>query len=268
LKQILCRLGKDLSWLRPFSGERLKRFGCDHDGGYVLPSDCLERIDGLLSFGVDRNWSFERQVRQRHPKIPLHAYDPSVSERIFYREKRAALVRLLTLRGSYSKFQETSRILEDFKDTFSAPACHFRERAHDQNVGKGDCDMSKAFSRLSGCKNLLVKMDIEGAEYRVLPGLIGFASRIGYLTLEFHETGAFRKTFEDIVRKIQKTHFIAHLHGNNGGEVAKDGLPELLEISFVKGRPRAKAKVATLPNDLVDSCNVPGRNDYKISWSR
>jgi hypothetical protein len=128
--------------------------------------------------------------------------------------------------------------------------------------------MGKAFSRLSGCKNLLVKMDIEGAEYRVLPELIGLASRVAYLTVEFHETGVFRKTFEDIVRKIQKTHFIAHLHGNNGGEVAKDGLPELLEISFVKGRPRAKAKITALPNDLVDSCNVPGRNDYKISWSR
>jgi hypothetical protein len=187
---------------------------------------------------------------------------------MFYREKRAALVRLLTLRGSYSKFQESSRILEDFKHTFSAYACHFRERAHDQIRGKGDCDMGKAFSRLSGCKNLLVKMDIEGAEYRVLPDLIGLASRVAYLTVEFHETGVFRKTFEDIVRKVQKTHFIAHLHGNNGGEVAKDGLPELLEISFVKGRPRAKAKVAALPNDLVDSCNVPGRSDYKISWSR
>ena len=233
-----------------------------------MPSDCLERIDGLLSFGVDRNWSFERQVRHRHPKIPLHAYDPSVSDRLFYREKRAALVRLSTLRGSYLKFQEASKILEDFRHTFSAPACHFCERAHDQILGKGDCDMGKAFSRLSGCKNLLVKMDIEGAEYRVLPELIGLASRVAYLTVEFHETGVFRKSFEDIVRKIQKTHFIAHLHGNNGGEVAKDGLPELLEISFVRGRPRAKAKIAALPNDLVDSCNVPGRNDYKISWSR
>ena len=247
---------------------QLKRFGCDHDGGYVLPSDCLERIDGLLSFGVDRNWSFERQVRHRHPEIPLHAYDPSVSDRLFYREKRTALVRLSTLRGSYLKFKEASKILEDFRHTFSAPACHFCERAHDQILGKGDCDMGKAFSRLSGCKNLLVKMDIEGAEYRVLPELIGLASRVAYLTVEFHETGVFRKTFEDIVRKIQKTHFIAHLHGNNGGEVAKDGLPELLEISFVKGRPRAKAKIVALPNDLVDSCNVPGRNDYKISWSR
>lgn len=246
---------------------RLKRFGCDHDGGYILPSDCLERIDGLLSFGVDRNWSFERQVRERHPKIPLHAYDPSVSERMFYREKRAALVRLLTLRGSYSKFQESSRILEDFKHTFSASACHFRERAHDQILGKGDCDMGKAFSRLSGCKNLLIKMDIEGAEYRVLPDLISFASRAAYLTVEFHETGVFRKTFEEIVRNIQKTHFIVHLHGNNGGEVAKDGLPELLEISFVRGRPRGKDKVSALPNDLVDSCNVPSRNDYKICWS-
>ena len=111
-------------------------------------------------------------------------------------------------------------------------------------------------------------MDIEGAEYRVLPDLIGLLSRVAYLIVEFYETGAFRKTFEEIVRNIQKTHFIVHLHGNNAGEVAKDGLPELLEISFVRGWPRGKDKVAALPNDLVDSCNVPSRNDYKICWSR
>jgi FkbM family methyltransferase len=51
-----------------------------------------------------------------------------------------------------------------------------------------------------------VKMDIEGAEYRVLPDLIGLGSKVAYLTVEFHETGVFRKTFEDIVRKIQKSH--------------------------------------------------------------
>jgi hypothetical protein len=256
------------SILRPFSGVRLQRFGCDYDGGYVLPSDCLEKIDGLLSFGVDRNWSFERQVRERRPMIPLHAYDPSVSERLFYREKRAAFVRFLTLGGSFLNFQEASRTLDEFRNTFSLPACHFRERAHDHSLGKGDCDMGKAFSRLSGCKNLLVKMDIEGAEYRVLPDLIGLASRVAYLAVEFHETAVFRETFLDIVRKIQKTHFIAHLHGNNGGGVAKDGLPELLEISFVKGRPPGKDKVSALPNDLVDSCNAPSRNDYKIHWSK
>ena len=111
-------------------------------------------------------------------------------------------------------------------------------------------------------------MDIEGAEYRVLPDLIGLASRVAYLAVEFHETAVFRETFLDIVRKIQKTHFIAHLHGNNGGGVAKDGLPELLEISFVKGRPPGKDKVSALPNDLVDSCNAPSRNDYKIHWSK
>jgi hypothetical protein len=50
-----------------------------------------------------------------------------------------------------------------------------------------------------------------------------------------------------------------------GGEVAKHGLPELLEISFVKGRPRGKDKVAALPNDIVDSCNVPGRNEQRFA---
>jgi hypothetical protein len=55
---------------------------------------------------------------------------------------------------------------------------------------------------------------------------------------------------------------------HEGGEVAKAGFPDLLGISSVKEKPRGKDKAAVLPNDLVDSCNVPGRNDYKISWSR
>jgi len=74
----------------------------------------------------------------------------------------------------------------------------------------------------------------------------------------------FRRTFEITIRKIQKTHFIAPLHGNNGGEVAKDGVPELLEISFIKGRPCGIGKVPALPNDFADSCNIPSSKDDKI----
>jgi hypothetical protein len=196
------------SILRPFSGVRLQRFGCDHDGGYVLPSDCLERIDGLLSFGVDRNWSFERQVRERRPMIPLHAYDPSVSERLFYREKRAAFVRFLTLGGSFLNFQEASRTLDEFRNTFSLPARHFRERAHDHSLGKGDCDMGKAFSRLSGCKNLLVKMDIEGAEDEVFTNISKDSLvKIRYLAIEYHDN-IVPNTLKLITEKLFETHTV------------------------------------------------------------
>jgi hypothetical protein len=55
---------------------------------------------------------------------------------------------------------------------------------------------------------------------------------------------------------------------HEGGEVAQAGLPELAKTSLVRKRPLGKSKVAALPNDLVDSCNVPCRNDYKICWAR
>lgn len=44
MKQILCRLGKDLSWLRPFSSVRLKRIGCDHEGGEVAQAGLPELV--------------------------------------------------------------------------------------------------------------------------------------------------------------------------------------------------------------------------------
>jgi hypothetical protein len=55
---------------------------------------------------------------------------------------------------------------------------------------------------------------------------------------------------------------------HDGGEVAKAGFPDLLGIFSVKEKPRGKDKAGALPNDLVDSFNVLGRNDYKNCWSR
>ncbi|HNS26959.1 MAG TPA: hypothetical protein PKN91_02440 [Steroidobacteraceae bacterium] len=37
----------------------MMRVGRDHDGGYVLPRDVIERSHTLLSLGVNDDWSFE-----------------------------------------------------------------------------------------------------------------------------------------------------------------------------------------------------------------
>ena len=175
LAPITCRLAASLAWLRPHQVGALERLGSSHDGGYVLPKGALDQIDGVLSFGIDRNWSLEARIRSERPEIPLHAYDPTVYERLFYREARSAWARLFTLRTPWAQVQQALKRLREFQKTFSAQGVHYRQRIFDRIQGQGDADFHLAVQRLAGCQNLLVKMDIEGDEYRVLPDLLPHA---------------------------------------------------------------------------------------------
>lgn len=266
IKPNTTRLGKNLAWLRPFHHGNMVRLGSDCDGGYVVPQDKISEIDGVLSFGIDQNWTFEAYLRSIRPEITLHAYDHTIHERQFYRDARTAWLRLFGLRGSWRQVQEKAQKLKSFRKTFFGGACHFREKISDRVSGSGQADLSTAFQRMGACRNILMKMDIEGDEYRVLPDLILHARKIAVLVIEFHDTSVYRLTFRSCILALRNHFYLAHLHANNAGGLAKDGLPELLELTFVRGRPRSKQKIQSLPIQGLDQPNLPTRSDFKLRW--
>lgn len=266
INNMICRLSRKLAWLRPFGDYPLIRLGSDRDGGYVLPRSALDIIDGVLSFGIDRNWSFESGLRTFRPEIPLHAYDHTISDRMFYREVRSAWIRFFALRGSWNEVKRTSRVLADFRRTFSGKGRHFRQKMCDRVYGKEEADFALAIRRLEGKKNLLVKVDIEGDEYHILPDLLCHSKNIAFLVIEFHFTGVYRETFHRWALALQKSFHLVHLHANNGGGRARDRLPEFLELTFVRGRPNSKIRINRLPLRNLDQSNLPGRPDYSLVW--
>mgnify|MGYP001432226796 FL=1 len=46
--------------LRPIAYENLIRIGRSNDGGYVIPKKIFSICDGLLSYGINKDWSFEK----------------------------------------------------------------------------------------------------------------------------------------------------------------------------------------------------------------
>ena len=46
--------------LRPIAYENLIRIGRSNDGGYVIPEKIFSICDGLLSYGINKDWSFEK----------------------------------------------------------------------------------------------------------------------------------------------------------------------------------------------------------------
>lgn len=265
-QKVPCRLERNLAWLRPFRSFPLVRLGSNHDGGYVIPAQTLDYIDGVLSFGIDRNWSFESDLRSIRPRLPLHAYDHTIHERFFYRELRKHWIRFFVFKCSWAELLQAKKTLADFRQAFSGNAVHYRQRITNRPESVSDVDFSLALQRLSGCRNLLVKIDIEGDEFRILPQILAHANFISVLVVEFHETGVLRETFRYWVQRIQKKFYLAHLHANNGGGLFKDNLPEFLEMTFVRGQPPSQRRNLHLPVRGIDYPNVASRPDYAVSW--
>src|SRR5262249_29261331 len=131
-----------------------------------------------------------------------------------------------------------------------------------------DATLDIAFSRLSDARHVLLKVDIEGGEYRILPAIGGFADRIDLLAIEFHDTDPLRPIFEAQIRSLLEHFVIVHLHANNIAGIAEDGLPDAVEITLMHKRHRAsEQRRDRLPLAGLDQPNDPKRPDYELVFA-
>lgn len=162
----------------------LKRFGNDHDGGYLMCANLLSEVTAGYSYGIngDDQWGCGIQIAY---KIPIHQYD------------------------CYNDI---------------VPPCPSdRGRFHVECVGPDrEIRAGKAFDTVVAQltkngdlgKRLVVKMDIEGWEWPVLAGLPDHVlDSIDQLAIEFHEieTGSFVET----IRRLKRIFHVANFHQNN-----------------------------------------------------
>ena len=251
------RLSERLSVLNPHLVDDLERYGRSADGGYVLPRARLADIDAVLSFGLSTDWSLEKALAERHPDRIIHVYDHTVGARSFRRSLKTAFWKFLVGRVSLAELRRRYRTDADYRRFFTGNHIHFRERIFNRRDCANDATIETAFARLGGARHVLVKIDIEGDEYRIIPDLMRFADRIDVLAIEFHNTEPLRPVFEAQLQRLLADFAIVHVHGNNIAGVANDGLPDALEITFVSrqftvsDRRRDRLPVAglDLPND-------------------
>jgi hypothetical protein len=95
--------------------------------------------------------------------------------------------------------------------------------------------------------NIFLKMDIEGGEW---PWLLSMdnekLNKISQIVIEFHgltntswhnnmTINSFCSYDEKIVclKKLEETHYLIHAHGNNADHVADNGMPNVIELTYV-----------------------------------
>jgi hypothetical protein len=189
------------------SGIELVRLGPDGDGGYLVPND-LEGIRYAFSPGVSTESGFEAALAERGLTVFLADYSvdgPATAHSRFVFDKR--FVGCLT--------DDRFITLDDW---------------HAEKLGADASD-------------LLLQMDIEGAEYETLlaasPRLL---ARFRIMVIEFHWlpqlwNEPFFAVASRAFAKLLTTHAVVHIHPNNCcGSVTSAGveIPRIAELTLLR----------------------------------
>lgn len=177
----------------------------DGDGGYIVPDD-LDGLSGMISPGVSDEVGFDLKMAERG--LPVFLCD----------------ARIDCPPQKHSNFH----FLKKYVDTYNSDLTITLDDFAAQAGNDGD---------------LMLQMDIEGAEYRVIHAMSDqLLRRFRIMVFEFHDVSSVftRCGMREIAAafaKLRQHHHIVHIHPNNAAAADRCGdliVPPLLEITFYR----------------------------------
>ena len=161
-----------------------KRFGSANDGGYVMCENLIEPLDAAYSYGVGPNDDWGCEVSRRY-HVPVHQYDCFDPARP-------------TCNGGTFVFHD-----ECVGDRTGYRKSRFFDTLENQIGKNGDTG-----------RHLIIKMDIEGAEWdTLLAAPDELLASIPQITMEMH--GYNDPKILEVIRKLKRNFYLVNLHFNN-----------------------------------------------------
>jgi hypothetical protein len=161
-----------------------KRFGSANDGGYLMCENLIELLDAAYSYGVGRNddWGCDVSRRYHVPVYQYDCFDPAHP----------------TCNGGTFVFHN-----ECVGDRTERRKSRFFDTLENQIRKNGD----------SG-RRLIIKMDIEGAEWdSLLAAPDELLASIPQIAMELH--GFDDPKIVEVLRKLKRNFYLVNLHFNN-----------------------------------------------------
>ena len=264
------------SQLRPVRIDNLVRLGRDNDGGYIIPKIILDKSDGLLSCGINKDWSFEKDISKYDNILNIHCYDHTltISSLIKFSIKSVfiSIFRLLTVdKIRLKKSFEGINLVSNYFSFFQKNIIHYKKKISDKN-NRGYISILKTIEKikLKGSNKIFIKMDIEGDEYLSLNEFIKSRKSVLGFAIEFHDINKRSIEFNDLIKKLKKNYLIAHIHGNNYSKIDQEsGLPSSVEITLINKKLIKEPTVlsnCSYPIDGLDQPNKHSRPDIKLKF--
>mgnify|MGYP001193684551 CR=1 FL=1 len=238
------------SFLKPKKTYKLERFGKDNDGGYLIGSNSIKKTKNLISLGIYDDWSFEKKFSKLNRDINILCFDDQTSVK-FLVKKILNNCFLLFFNFELKKF--ILSIVKLFEYIYISKQIKFTKK----KIKSGD--LEKITENL---KNLFIKIDIEGSEYRIFEDLLKIQDKIVCLVIEFHDIDLHMDKIEKFINEIKLE--LIHIHPNNFCDLDSFGNPTTIEVSF-ENNPIIEKDLLTIPHNLDQNCN-PNGPDINISF--
>ena len=186
-------------------GKNKIRIGRNADGGYILLND-FDNVKIAYSFGIANEISFEKDLADKN--IDVFMYDHTITNL-----------------------------------PYENPRFHWKKigLASDNSEDKNMKTLNEIIieNNHSSENNMILKIDIESSEWNIFKYLTtNTLTQFKFIVGEFHFNDINKYEYLYIIKKIQITHQIFHLHCNNCALelINFDGyyICSLLEISFIK----------------------------------
>jgi hypothetical protein len=250
--------------IQPTSIGDLIRIGSKNDGGYAIPAET--NSDLLISFGLGDDWKFENEMLKKKLIKNFYIYDHTV-------DVLSLLYKTLERAKTFYKLKpiiyRSKVFLLYFIDFTLLHKNHIRKEITGNLSNQHQTNLHEIVNDVVAKSRFILKVDIEGAEYKIIDSIVFFSKQIDLLIIEFHGVIRNYDQFEQKLQLLLQKFLIVHVHANNFGTIDKSGFPDVCEITFTPiGKYKAVGLVAKLPIDKLDSPSSPTKPEYSINFER
>jgi hypothetical protein len=266
---------------RPVQFDGLIRLGRDYDGGYVVLRELINSSEVLLSLGVNVDWSFEETVLSQNPTIHITCVDGTTGmKRALVKAAQKTVDMLghfltLQIRKGIRDAQYLKMPLQFYRFFSRHELLQLMVVKHPASdpTRPDSITLPTLVDRVTGGREgcwVLLKMDIEGAEFDMLSPPISTLSQVSTLIVEFHRIDLHWDRFVACMGDLKQIFYIAHIHGNNfDGYIPGTEVPATLEMTLVNKRLVAGDPPLSVRDYPVTGLDMPcnwKRPDLRISF--
>ena len=198
---------KKFNFLKPFYYKDLARVGTNADGGYICYNTAIKKAKYLISCGLGNEFSFENSLL-KNKSITINIYDHTISIFSHLRLILKYFRRFITFRVKYSVLIEN--LVNFYKYLLLINhnnVHHFSKKV--SNKRESNAITLKDILNLKS-NNVILKIDIEGSEFKILNQLLKYKENFSMLIIEFHFIQKNKKIFINFFNKFLKFFTIIH----------------------------------------------------------
>tara|TARA_E500000178_G_C16931355_1_gene711848 strand:+ start:567 stop:1304 length:738 start_codon:yes stop_codon:yes gene_type:complete len=237
---------------KPEKQYKLVRLGKDHDGGYLVGENSIKNSEVLISFGINDDWSFEKDFINKNNSLTVWCYDDKPILKFLIKKLIINIVFFL----SNFKIKKISDLVIKIFDYFRVKKIiTFKKKKISYN------DLNEIISNFDK-KKIFLKIDIEGFEYRIIDEILENQSKFVGIIIEFHNVDYHVDLISNFINSLDLK--LVHIHPNNSSIIDKNNDPTILEMSFEKNDITVNNEI-NLPHEL-DMRNDPSKEDVFLKF--